>query len=583
MKRKRIHGPALSILLAVVLVLALGVVGLRLWQHAAAVPEPDGPLRSAVQSLSPASSETESPDRQAPPAAEAPSAPDSSELPAAEPGASGPAAPDSTVPGAASPGAASPGVASPGAAAPQQGAPGEHPSSAMPPDDAVQTSAAPVSASPPEGAAAAETEPLPAVEAYLNRLGFTGDGQHPASKEVLYQLFIVNPDGVTGVVNTTVCGAASEEALSARPVCGFIYQENNMTQGGAEQFRSMIEGQQRCITGMQYLPLITCVDEEGGSVYRVRKLIPDFKKDAMFRYRDGGPEQAYDNARAVAGTLRGLGLNTDLAPVADVWSNPSNQVIGSRAYSDSFDEAAELVGAAVRGFHMDMDMDTEPEPKTERETGTETEPETEPETETGSAGAAPLPLRGVLCTLKHFPGHGDTRQDSHAGMATVTKSLEQVRAEEYLPFLAGIEAGADMVMVGHLTLTDPETLEAHPELRDVPATFSRTLIEGELRGRCGFQGVVITDSLSMGAVTKLCTPEEACVRALCAGCDILLGSWDQKTLDACVDYLWEQLRLSDGEADGVGAADVHLRWDRIEESLRRVAEMKLRRGLVPAA
>ena len=104
-----------------------------------------------------------------------------------------------------------------------------------------------------------------------------------------------------------------------------------------------------------------------------------------------------------------LGFNADLAPVADVWSNPDNTVIGDRAYSDDFAQAAELIPEAVRGFHSG----------------------------------------GVATTLKHFPGHGDALADSHDGAVYVSKPLEQLRREELLPFRAGIASGSDMVMIGH--------------------------------------------------------------------------------------------------------------------------------------
>lgn len=169
-----------------------------------------------------------------------------------------------------------------------------------------------------------------------------------------------------------------------------------------------------------------------------------------------------------------LGFNADLAPVADVWSNPDNTVIGDRAYSDDFAQAAELIPEAVRGFHSG----------------------------------------GVATTLKHFPGHGDALADSHDGAVYVSKPLEQLRREELLPFRAGIASGSDMVMIGHLILTEIDAAQ--------PAPFSYRIVTELLREELGFQGVVITDGLQMKALTDSYTSGEIARRAVSAGVDILL-------------------------------------------------------------
>ena len=197
--------------------------------------------------------------------------------------------------------------------------------------------------------------------------------------------------------------------------------------------------------------------------------------------------------------------------MADVWSNPDNPVIRTRAYSDDFFQAAELVAAAVEGFH---------------------------------AG-------GVVCTLKHFPGHGDTVSDSHYGAAYVTKSLEELRQEELLPFRAGIEAGADMVMIGHLTV---------PALDTMPAPFSHAVVTELLREELGFTGVVITDALEMGALGDY-TSGEIAVLAVQAGVDLLLCPGDPaEALGA----------LSQAVKEG------ELSRERIDESVLRILRMKLR-------
>jgi beta-N-acetylhexosaminidase len=256
-------------------------------------------------------------------------------------------------------------------------------------------------------------------------------------------------------------------------------------------------------------PLIVC-DEEGGSVSRLMRTVGTTEIGAMFSYRFDGPDKARENARTMAGDLREFGFNGDLAPVADVWSNPDNPVIRTRAYSDDFAQAAELVAAAVEGFHEG----------------------------------------GVLCTLKHFPGHGDTSEDTHYEAACVTKSLEDLREEELLPFRAGIEAGADMVMVGHLTV---------PALDEVPAPFSYAIVTELLRNELGFDGVVISDALQMDALGSW-TSGEAAVLAVRAGVDLRLCPSDRTGTLEALEAAVEDGTISEG---------------RIDESVLRILRMKL--------
>lgn len=212
-----------------------------------------------------------------------------------------------------------------------------------------------------------------------------------------------------------------------------------------------------------------------------------------------------------------LGFNADLAPVADVWSNPDNTVIGDRAYSDDFAQAAELIPEAVRGFHSG----------------------------------------GVATTLKHFPGHGDALADSHDGAVYVSKPLEQLRREELLPFRAGIASGSDMVMIGHLILTEIDAAQ--------PAPFSYRIVTELLREELGFQGVVITDGLQMKALTDSYTSGEIARRAVSAGVDILLCPSNPQ---AAVSALEEAVALGE------------ISEERINQSVRRILAMKVNRGVL---
>ena len=327
--------------------------------------------------------------------------------------------------------------------------------------------------------------------------------------EKVCQLFVVRPEVLTGLSPVTVAGEATQLSLAEYPVGGLIYSVDNLVT--QEQTREMIENTQ----SYSKIPLIISADEEGGNVGRLMYKLGTTFIHSMYSYKDEGPETAYQNALTIGRDMTSCLFNTDYAPVADVWTNPANTVIGDRAYSDDFNEAAELVASAVRGFTD----------------------------------------AGVVCCLKHFPGHGDTDTDTHEGAAVVNKSLDELRAGELLPFVSGIEAGADMVMIGHITVT---------ALDDVPATISQAVISGLLRDELGWDGVVITDSLDMGALAGY-DSGEVCVRYLEAGGDILLGVPDLGTAVGAIESAVAEGRLTE---------------QRIDESVLRVLSLKIEYDII---
>ncbi len=228
------------------------------------------------------------------------------------------------------------------------------------------------------------------------------------------------------------------------------------------------------------IDVFTGVDEEGGTVSRIGSNPAMGTTSFPPMYTIGetkDPNKAYHVGYTIGSECTELGFNLDFAPVADVYSNPENTVIGHRAFSSDANTAAEMVAACVRGF-------------------------------TAS---------GMLCTLKHFPGHGDTLTDSHYGAASTNKTLEELRTTEFLPFESGIQAGAEFVMVGHIltpNITDSST----------PASLSPDMI-AILRNELQFDGIIITDAMNMEAVTDYYSPAEAAVKAIQAGDDMCLTPW----------------------------------------------------------
>lgn len=330
-------------------------------------------------------------------------------------------------------------------------------------------------------------------------------------EEKIYQMFIVSPEQITGVNTVTAAGETTKLALQTYPVGGVMYSKPNMI--SQEQIKEVIDNSQ----SYSDINLFIAVDEEGGTVNRLMDTLGTTRIDSMYTYKNKGTKTARENARTIAKDMKSLGFNLDFAPVADVWTNPQNTVIGERAYSDDFKEAAELVNAAVEGFHEG----------------------------------------GVLCTLKHFPGHGDTAEDTHTSTAYVTKSIENMKGEEFLPFEAGMDAGAELVMVGHMIVESVDD--------SVPASLSEKIVTKILREELGFDGLIITDALNMAAISEQYPSGQAAVMAVKAGNDLLL---EPENLTESVNGIMEAVTEGD------------ISEERINESVLRILQTKYDAGIL---
>lgn len=305
--------------------------------------------------------------------------------------------------------------------------------------------------------------------------------QEMTLRQKVGQLFIVRPDALDasqtqeeideikreGVTELT---AEMAEMLEEYPVGGIAMFAKNIT--SPEQITAFNAALQEASD----IPLFLAVDEEGGLVARLANHkafdLPKYKSAAAVGASED-PDDALEMGSTIGAYLKAYGFNLDFAPVADVNTNPDNPVIGTRAFSNSGEIAAQMVSAMAEGLNS----------------------------------------QGIIATFKHFPGHGDTAEDSHNGLAVTYRTGRQLANCEILPFL---EADSnDMIMVGHIAVPE-ETGNM------VPSSMSGYMVDMLLKGNLDFQGLVITDSLSMTAITQLYTPGEAAVTALLAGCDILL-------------------------------------------------------------
>jgi beta-N-acetylhexosaminidase len=241
--------------------------------------------------------------------------------------------------------------------------------------------------------------------------------------------------------------------------------------------------------GQRY-PLLIAIDQENGIVQRLGDTATILPGN-MALGATGSEEIAYEVAMATGNELNALGINMNLAPVVDVNNNAANPVIGVRSFGEDPSLVAQLGAAMVKGYRA----------------------------------------AGIFSCLKHFPGHGDTTTDSHLSLPVIPYTLQRLEALELVPFRSGIEAGADSVMIAHIAfpaLTEQTTL---------PATLSSSIVQGLLRKRLDFKGVILSDCMEMKAISDTFGTERAAVMALKAGIDLVLVSHEFKRQRASIEAI----------------------------------------------
>lgn len=269
------------------------------------------------------------------------------------------------------------------------------------------------------------------------------------------------------------------------------------------------------------IPLFIAADVEGGNINRLRSSDALHATDIPTNGeigRNASLDLAEKKAHVIGKEMSVLGLNMDFAPVADILSNPENTVIGERSFGSDPETVGHLVALTVKR----------------------------------------LKNESVIPVIKHFPGHGDTQGDTHLGSVSVTHDKTRLETTELVPFKMGITAGAPAIMIAHIQV--PAVTN-----NDLPSTLSPSIISGILRDEMDYQGLIITDSMGMGAITRRWDSGEAALLAVKAGVDILLNPVSPEevfeTLVQAVD-------------DGI------LSINRINESVFRIIRVKLEYGIM---
>ena len=328
------------------------------------------------------------------------------------------------------------------------------------------------------------------------------------------QMFVITPEALTGYASVTAAGDTTKAAYESRPVGGLIYMADNLL--STEQTTEMLTNMQNIAMERTGLPVFLSVDEEGGTVARVAKN-DAFGVTDVGNMSDigatGDAQNAYNAGVTIGTYLKQLGFNVDYAPVADVLTNPDNTVIGTRSFSSDASVVADMVTKELEG----------------------------------------LSSQGVFGVVKHFPGHGGVSGDSHDGAVTLDKSLEELMQTEFVPFQKAVENGVSFVMVGHISV--PQVVGDN-----TPASLSQMMVSNVLREQLGYQGIVITDAMNMGAITGSYTADQAAVMAVNAGVDMILMPQDYETA-----YNGLLQAVQDGT----------ITEDRINESVTRIVKVKL--------
>lgn len=330
-------------------------------------------------------------------------------------------------------------------------------------------------------------------------------------EEKIYQLFIVTPEQLTGVSTVTAAGNTTKTKLQEYPVGGLIYFSRNLI--SPAQTKNMLSGVQAFAKEIEGVPLLLCVDEEGGRVARIANNPAFGVNNVGAMGKVSSAKEAYECGYTIGNYLSGLGFNVDFAPDADVITNSSNTVIGDRSFGTNPDVVTEYSVAYSNGLHEN----------------------------------------NVLSTFKHFPGHGATQADTHYGYAYTNKSYEELYEADLKPFAAAQKNNVDLVMVAHISV--PNVIGD-----DTPCSLSYKMITEILRGELKYDGLVITDALNMGAVSKNYSASSAAVKAVQAGVDILLLPAD---LQEAFSGIYEAVRSGE------------ITENRINDSVRRILKAKL--------
>ncbi len=329
----------------------------------------------------------------------------------------------------------------------------------------------------------------------------------------------------------------AQSAIEQHAFCGYLFFSQNgpsiqqVTELTASMQRAAVDKE----SGFQ-VPLFLSVDQEGGRIERMGSGTLTPGNMALGATWDAS--KCRETAEIIGSEMKSAGFNLDYAPVMDINSNPANPVINLRSFGGDAKAVADMGSAFIKG----------------------------------------LDQSGVIATMKHFPGHGDTATDSHTGLPLIDKSLSELQKQELIPFQAGIRAGADMIMTAHIEFPqiekDTYTSKRSGQKIVLPATLSDDILTGVLREKMGYDGVIITDAIKMEAIRDHFDLVDAAELAINAGVDIILNPGDITT-EAHVTALENYVQQI---AARVEAGSIQQKT--IDRAVLRILTLKERHGML---
>lgn len=332
------------------------------------------------------------------------------------------------------------------------------------------------------------------------------------TEQKVASLFIVTPEAITNVDVATQALEGTKTALEENHIGGIIYSSKNIA--GADKFKEMIGNTKNYYNELYGINVWTFVQEEGAINTIAGSNTGVMKVDSAESIGESGDNgNAYTAAITMGNYLKDYSIDVNLGPVCSYKSN-ENSFLKDRAYSDDADITASMVSRAVDGFQEE----------------------------------------GIISCLTAFPGEGDLATDTSNGTSGTEKTLDEMRSAEFKPFIAGIEEGASMIMISHITAK-----EATGE--DVPCSLSSVMVNDVLKNELGFQGVIITDDMSKKAIASNYSSGEAAVMAINAGCDMILNPKDYK-------------EAYEGVLNAVNSGDIT--EERLDEALVKIYSLKFK-------
>lgn len=330
-------------------------------------------------------------------------------------------------------------------------------------------------------------------------------------EEKIYQMLAVTPEQLTGVSQVTMASQTTKDALTKYPVGTILYGEKNVIDEA--QLTEMLNNTK----SFAKVAPFTAVEEELGSNATVMKVLDRTLSNDAYEYRETDGSAAGNAYLLIGGILSDCGVNLNIAPLADLWSNPGNTYISTRAFGNTFSECAANTVASIKAIDNS----------------------------------------GMLSAMKYFPGYGSSTQNPWEEKCTSTRTLDDLKNYDFNVYKDGIDAGTDMVMCANIWMSaiDPY----------YPASLSTIFINDLLKNELGFNGIVMSGDLRMKSISQYYTSGDAAVRAIDAGCDIVVCPDDFEEAVAAITLAVKNEEISES---------------RINESVLKILNKKIESGIL---